>query len=78
MWSSSGLTLRKNNMSEPSPEVAADRERIYEIVQCLMWGLTQQALAQALKAIRDGRTRGDLVALGAPWRLGPNGAAHQP
>ena len=63
-------------MSEPSAEVLADRERIYEIVTVLRHGLHTEALTQALRAIRNGKSRAELVPLGAPWRLNPDGSRH--
>lgn len=72
-------TLERNDdMSEPSPEVLAERERVYEIVTVLRHGLHTEALSQALKAIRNGKSRAELIPLGAPWRLNSDGSRYEP
>jgi hypothetical protein len=65
-------------MSEPSEEILAERERIYALVSVLFHGLHAQALSQCLRAIRSGKTRAEMITLGVPWSIGPNGAKHTP
>lgn len=61
-----------------SPEVAAERARVYELVATLGHGLHVEHLRRALKAIRDGKSRVDLVPFGPPWSLTPDGSAYAP
>lgn len=61
-----------------SPDVLAERERCFALIGVLAHGLHEQALHQALRAIRSGASRAEMVSLGLPWSLDPNGRKYQP
>lgn len=50
-----------------APEVLAERARIHEIFAVLAAHPHEQAMRQALRAIRSGATRAELSVLGTPW-----------